>query len=113
MAPTLVWPSATPRAPFVLAEGSSLLQTARPVRVDMYVRVCVIVFGVWTVSDSVLFVPSQHAGAAVSGLHHGRRGVAPAPRFQLYVCCAGPCCARGGYCVAASVAGASVAQGAV
>ena len=52
----MVWPSATPRAPFVLAEGSSLLQTARPVRVDMYVRVCVIVFGVWTVSDSVCFV---------------------------------------------------------
>ena len=38
---------------------------------------------------SVLFATSQRAGAALSGLHHGRRRVAPAPRFQLYVRCAG------------------------
>ena len=62
---------------------------------------------------SALYVPSLRAGAAVSGLHHGRRGVAPAPQFQLYVRCVGPCRARGGCRAAVSVAGASVAQGAV
>ena len=72
----------------------------------------VIVFGVCTVSNSVrLFVTSQRAGAAMSGIYHGRRGVAPAPRFQLYVRCASPCSACGGCRV--SVPGASVAQGAV
>ena len=40
----------------------------------------------------------------MSGLHHGRREAAPAPRFQLYVCCTGPCRARGGYRAAVSVA---------
>ena len=60
-----------------------------------------------------MLVPSQHAGAAVSGLHHGRRGVAPAPQFQLCVSCAGPCRTQGGRRAAVSMAGASVAQGAV
>ena len=60
---------------------------------------------------SVLFVTAQRADAAVSGLHHGRRGVAPAPRLQLYVRCAGPCRALGG--CRAPVSGASVAQEAV
>ena len=50
---------------------------------------------------------------AVSGLHHGRRGVAPAPRIQLYVRCAGPCRARGGCRAPVSLSGASVGQGAV
>ena len=63
-----------------------MLRTARPVQVDMYVRVCVIGFGSW---DRLNFRPScllrPSAGAAVTGLHHGRRGVAPAPRFQLCV----------------------------
>ena len=59
---------------------------------------------------SVLFVTAQRAGAAVSGLPHGRR-VAPAPRVQLYVRCVGPCRARGG--CRAPVSCASVAQGAV
>ena len=54
---------------------------------------------------------AQRAGAAVSGPHHGRRGVAAAPRFQLYMRCAGPCRARDG--CRAPVSGASVAQGAV
>ena len=62
---------------------------------------------------SVLFVMSQRAGAALSGLHHGRRGVAPALRFQLYVRWAGPWRARGGCRTPVSVPGASVAQGAV
>ena len=56
--------------------------------------------------SSVLFVTAQRASAVVSGLHHGHRGVAPAPRFQLYVRCAGPCCACGGCRAPAS--GASV-----
>ena len=60
---------------------------------------------------SVLFVTAQRAGAAASGLLNGRRGVAPAPRIQLYARCAGPCRARGGSC--APVSGASVTQGAV
>ena len=51
---------ASPSRLFV-AEGSSLPQTARPLRVDMYVRVCVIVFGIWTVSDAVCFVCSVPA----------------------------------------------------
>ena len=59
----------------------------------------------------VRFVKSQRAGAAVSGLHHGRRRVASAPRFLLYVRCAGPCRPHGGSCVL--VSGASVAQGAM
>ena len=59
----------------------------------------------------VLFVTAQRGGAAVSGLHHGRRGDAAAPRFQLYVRCAGPCRAHGG--CRAPVSGATVAQGAV
>ena len=91
-----------------------MLRTARPVQVDMYVRVCVIGFGSW---DRLNFRPScllrPSAGAAVTGLHHGRRGVAPAPRFQLYVRCAGPCHARGGCRAPVSVSGSSVAQGAV
>ena len=62
---------------------------------------------------SVLFVQSQRVSAAVSGLHHGRRGVAPAPRFQLCARCVGPCRARDGCRAAMSVAGASVAKGAV
>ena len=62
---------------------------------------------------SVLFVTAQRAGAGASGLPNGRRGVAPAPRFQLYVRCAGPCRARGGSLPPVSVFGASVAQGAV
>ena len=42
----------------VPAGGSSLLRTARPVQVNMsvYVCVCVIGFGVWTVSVSVCLV---------------------------------------------------------
>ena len=40
-------------------------------------------------------------------------GVAPAPRFQLYVRCAGPCRAHGGSRAPVSVSGASVAQGPV
>ena len=44
----------------------------------------------------VLFVMAQLAGAAAFGLPPGRRGVAPAPQFQLYVRCAGHCRARGG-----------------
>ena len=62
---------------------------------------------------SVLFVPSQRAGAAVSGLHRGRPGAAPVPRFQLYVRCAGPCRSRAGCRAAMSVVSASVAQAAV
>ena len=58
---------------------------------------------------SVLFVTAQCAAA--TGLPNGRRGVVLAPRFQLYLRCAGPCRARGGSC--APVSGASVAQGAV
>ena len=50
----------------------------------------------------------RSAGAAVSGLPHGLGGVAPAPRFQLYMRCTGPCRARGG--CRAPVSGASVAQ---
>ena len=87
----------------------------------MYVRLCVWGYGPSQI-PSVSFVPSQHAGVAVSGLHHGRRGVARrlgitkrrssrAPRFQLYLHCVGPCRARGG--CRAPVSSASVAQGAV
>ena len=63
-----------------------------------YVRVCVYV---WlgsgsgpSQSPSVLSVTAQRAGADVSGLHHGRWAVAPAPRFQLYVHCVAPCRAQ-------------------
>ena len=45
---------------------------------------------------AVLFVTAQRAGAAVSGLHHGRQGGDPEPRFQLYVRYAGPCHACSG-----------------
>ena len=88
-------------------------------RMGGYVCVCVIGFGVWTVSVSVRLVcygPARQQGrqgAAVSGLHHGSQGLAPAPRFQLYVRCAGPRRARGGCRAPVSVSGASVAQGAV
>ena len=77
---------------------------------------CVCVIGLGCGSSqfpSVLFVTAQCVGAAVSELHHGRRGVAPAPRFQLYVRCAGSCRARGGCRAPVSVSGASVTQGAL
>ena len=46
--------------------------------------------------------------------HHGCRGVAPAPRFQLYVhCVVAPCHARGGCRALGSLPGASMAQGAL
>ena len=51
--------------------------------------------GVLPAAD-VLFVTAASAGAAASGLPNGRQGVAPAPRFQLYVRCAGSCRAPGG-----------------
>ena len=79
----------------------------------MYVRVCVLGLEHLRFRSFSLFVPPQRGGAAVSGLHHGRQGVAPAPRFQLYVRCAGPCRARGGCRAPVSVSGASVAQGAM
>ena len=79
------------------------------------VRVCV-----WLGSESepsqspfILSVTAQRAGAGVSGLHHGRQGVAPAPRFQFYVHCVAPCRARGGCRAPVSRSGASMAQGAV
>ena len=78
--------------------------------------VCVIVFWVWNISDSVrfvFFVPFQCASAAVFGLPYGCRGVSRAPRFQLCVRCAGPCRARGGCRAAVSVAGALLALGVV
>ena len=61
----------------------------------------------------VLSVTAQRAGAGVSGLHHGRRGVALAPRFQLYVHCVALCRARGGCRAAVSLSGASMVRGAV
>ena len=64
-------------------------------------------------SLSVLSVTAQRAGAGVSGLHHGRQGVARAPRFQLDVHCVAPCRARGGCRAHVSLSGASMAQGAV
>ena len=114
VAPTLVWPSPTPRAPCAPAGGSSLPRTARPVQVDIYVRVCVIGFGVWTVSDSVRFacygparrrcrvwassrVPGGCAGASVSVVCALRGSLSR----QRWVPCPFLC------------AGASVAQGAV
>ena len=70
-----------------------------------------------TQSPSILSVTAQSAGAGVSGLHHGlhhgRRGVAPAPRFQLYVQYLAPCRDRGGCRAPVSLSGASMAQGAV
>ena len=90
-------------------------RTARPVQVDMYVRVCVIGFGVWTVSDSIRFVcncPTRrrcHVSAS-----SWAPGVSPAaPQFQLYVHCVGPYRARGGCRAPVSVSGVPVAQGAV
>ena len=60
--------------------------------------VCMVGFGVWTTPGPyVLSVMAQRTGAGVSGLHHGRGGVAPVPRFQLYVHYVAPCRARGGY----------------
>ena len=80
----------------------------------MCVCVGVIGLGVWTVSISIcLVVTARRAGAAASGLPHGRRGSAPASRFQLYVRCPGPCRARGGSRAPVSASGASVAQRAV
>ena len=56
---------------------------------------------------SVLFVTAQRrAGAAVSGLHHGRRGVA---RYQLYLRGVGPCRTHVGCRAPESVSGALVA----
>ena len=66
MAPTLAFP--TRRNP--CAEGSSLPRTAKPVVMNMYVRVCVIVF------------------AAVSGLHHGRPGASVLKRVLQGDCAA-------------------------
>ena len=66
-------------------------------------------FGVSQI-PSVLFVTAQRAGAAMSGPHQGRRGVASAPQFVLYVRCGVPCCARGGCCALVSVSGASMLQ---
>ena len=95
------------------ARGPSLPRTARPVQVDMYVRVCVIGFGVWTVSVSVCFAcyGPAHAGAAISGLHRGHRG--PAPANFSCKCTARVPVAPGGCRAPVSVSGASVAQGAV
>ena len=45
---------------------------------------------------SVLSVTAQRAGTGVSALYHGRGGVAPAPRFRIYVHCVAPCRAHGG-----------------
>ena len=64
------------------------LTKARPVQVDMYVRVCVRCGPSQFLSFR--FVTGRRTDAAVSGLHHGRRGVAPVPRFRLYVRCVGP-----------------------
>ena len=88
---------------------------------DAAVCVCVCVcVCMWLGSESVpsqspfvLSVTAQRAGAGVSRLHHGRRGVAPAPRFQLYVHYVAPCRARGGCRAPVSVSGASMAEGAV
>ena len=62
---------------------------------------------------SILSVTAQLAGAGVSGLRHWRLGVAPAPRFQLYVHYVAPCRARCGCRAPVSLSGASMAQGAV
>ena len=58
---------------------------------------------------SVLFVTVQGTGAAVSGLHHGRQGVAP-PRYQLYLRCVGPSRAHGRFYGHVFLPGALMAQ---
>ena len=79
----------------------------------MYVYVCVVGFGVWTVSVSVCLVCYSLAGRRCRELPAGPGGLPRTPLFQLYVRCAGPCRARGGSRAPVSVHGASVAQGAV
>ena len=61
-------------------------------------------------SPSVLSLTAQRASAGMSGFHHGRWGVASAPRFQLYVHCVAPCRARDGCRAPVSLSGASMAR---
>ena len=87
VAPTLVWPFPTPRASCAPVGGPSLPQTPMHVRVE-YIRACMRDWGsgfVLSQFPSVLFVTAQCAGAALSGLHHGRLRVASAPQLHLYL----------------------------
>ena len=66
---------------------SSPPRTARPVQVDMYVCVC----GRFRGLDYPRVRPFCLLRPSAPGLHHGRRGGAPAPLFQLYVHYVAPC----------------------
>ena len=96
VAPPLFWPSPAPRARMRRPGGPPCCRQPGMFRwICMCVCVCDWGRGVDRLNFH-LYCLLQRAGAAASGLPHRRRGVAPAPRFQLYVRCAGPCHASGG-----------------